>query len=141
MQNTRFKLAEMRTQLAVARSFVDHCLALHVQKKLDPATGTTQSERANERTKERERERDYLCDSFRSEGLFLNHLCIPFTIDHFVNLISFNSHLDTPISLITLNQAHLIKRSLTFDFSVTRLSHQALTQLTLSLCLPLSCHG
>lgn len=34
-QNTRFKLAEVRTQAVVARTFVDRCLELHVQGGLD----------------------------------------------------------------------------------------------------------
>jgi acyl-CoA dehydrogenase len=33
-QNTRFKMAEMRTQLDVAQAFVDHCVMQHVQGKL-----------------------------------------------------------------------------------------------------------
>lgn len=33
-QNTRFKLAEMRTQLDVAQAFVDHCVVLHNGGKL-----------------------------------------------------------------------------------------------------------
>jgi acyl-CoA dehydrogenase len=34
-QNTQFKLAEMRAQIVVHRVFVDRCLALHLEKKLD----------------------------------------------------------------------------------------------------------
>lgn len=37
-QNTRFKLAEVKTQIQVGRVFVDRCIELVVQKKLDPAT-------------------------------------------------------------------------------------------------------
>lgn len=37
-QNTRFKLAEVATQLQVGRAFVDRCLELHLQKKLDIPT-------------------------------------------------------------------------------------------------------
>ncbi|RRJ85366.1 acyl-CoA dehydrogenase family protein [Aestuariirhabdus litorea] len=37
-QNTRFKLAEMDTELTVARVFVDKCLELHVAGKLDVPT-------------------------------------------------------------------------------------------------------
>lgn len=37
-QNTRFKLAEVTTQLQVGRAFVDRCLELHLQKKLDIPT-------------------------------------------------------------------------------------------------------
>ncbi|MDP6706282.1 MAG: acyl-CoA dehydrogenase family protein [Alphaproteobacteria bacterium] len=34
-QNTRFKLAEVKTEAAVCRTFVDHCIALHLEAKLD----------------------------------------------------------------------------------------------------------
>lgn len=34
-QNTKFKLAEIRTQAVVARTFVDRCLALHLAGELD----------------------------------------------------------------------------------------------------------
>ena len=34
-QNTRFKLAEIKTKAAVTRSFIDACLALHVTEGLD----------------------------------------------------------------------------------------------------------
>jgi acyl-CoA dehydrogenase len=34
-QNTRFKLAEIKTKAAVTRSFIDACLALHVSEGLD----------------------------------------------------------------------------------------------------------
>ncbi|WP_332842033.1 acyl-CoA dehydrogenase family protein [Parendozoicomonas callyspongiae] len=37
-QNTRFKLAEMSTELSVTRTFIDRCLELHVQGKLDVPT-------------------------------------------------------------------------------------------------------
>jgi len=37
-QNTRFKLAEMKTELEVHRAFVKHCAALYAQKKLDVPT-------------------------------------------------------------------------------------------------------
>lgn len=37
-QNTRFKLAEMATELQVGRVFVDRCLELHLQGKLDVPT-------------------------------------------------------------------------------------------------------
>ncbi len=37
-QNTQFKLAEMRTQLDVARAYVDRCLELHLKKELDIPT-------------------------------------------------------------------------------------------------------
>jgi len=37
-QNTRFKLAECRTEAEVVRVFVDRCLALHLEGKLDSTT-------------------------------------------------------------------------------------------------------
>ena len=37
-QNTRFKLAEIATELQIARVFVDRCLELHMHKKLDVPT-------------------------------------------------------------------------------------------------------
>ncbi len=37
-QNTRFKLAEVKTKVQVARIFTDKCLELHLQKKLDVPT-------------------------------------------------------------------------------------------------------
>lgn len=37
-QNTQFKLAEMHTELEVARAYVDRCLELHLQGKLDIPT-------------------------------------------------------------------------------------------------------
>ena len=37
-QNTRFKLAEMATEAQVARVFVDRCIELLLEKKLDTAT-------------------------------------------------------------------------------------------------------
>ncbi|WP_281648237.1 acyl-CoA dehydrogenase family protein [Parendozoicomonas sp. Alg238-R29] len=37
-QNTRFKLAEMDTEITIARTFIDRCLELHVQGKLDVPT-------------------------------------------------------------------------------------------------------
>ena len=37
-QNTRFKLAEMTTEVQVGRVFVDRCLELHLDKKLDVPT-------------------------------------------------------------------------------------------------------
>jgi acyl-CoA dehydrogenase len=39
-QNTRFKLAELTTQAQVARVFVDRCIELLLQKKLDTATAS-----------------------------------------------------------------------------------------------------
>ena len=37
-QNTQFKLAEMHTELEVARAYVDRCLELHLKKELDVPT-------------------------------------------------------------------------------------------------------
>lgn len=37
-QNTRFKLAEMATEIQVGRVFVDRCLELHLNRKLDVPT-------------------------------------------------------------------------------------------------------
>jgi len=39
-QNTRFKLAELVTEVQVARVFVDRCLELLLEKKLDTATAS-----------------------------------------------------------------------------------------------------
>ena len=38
LQNTRFKLAECQTQVRIARIFVDHCIQLAMEDKLDSAT-------------------------------------------------------------------------------------------------------
>ncbi|BFM17101.1 acyl-CoA dehydrogenase family protein [Maricurvus nonylphenolicus] len=40
-QNTQFKLAELSTQIAAARTFVDRCVELHLNKQLN-ATGASQ---------------------------------------------------------------------------------------------------
>ncbi|BES72617.1 acyl-CoA dehydrogenase family protein [Marinobacter nanhaiticus D15-8W] len=37
-QNTRFKMAEMKADITAARVFVDRCLELHLEKKLDVPT-------------------------------------------------------------------------------------------------------
>ncbi|WP_375177259.1 acyl-CoA dehydrogenase family protein [Marinobacter mobilis] len=37
-QNTRFKMAEMKADITAARVFVDRCLELHLEKKLDVTT-------------------------------------------------------------------------------------------------------
>jgi len=37
-QNTQYKLAELHTKVEVARTYVDRCIDLHVQKKLDVPT-------------------------------------------------------------------------------------------------------
>lgn len=37
-QNTRFKLAEIATEVQIGRVFIDHCLELHLQGKLDVPT-------------------------------------------------------------------------------------------------------
>ena len=39
-QNTRFKLAEMQTEVQIARVFVDKCIALLLEKKLDTSTAS-----------------------------------------------------------------------------------------------------
>jgi alkylation response protein AidB-like acyl-CoA dehydrogenase len=38
-QNTRFKLAEVKTEVQIGRVFVDRCIELVVERKLDAATG------------------------------------------------------------------------------------------------------
>ena len=38
-QNTRFKLAEIKTDITAARAFLDRCLELHTKGKLDATTG------------------------------------------------------------------------------------------------------
>ncbi|MEW4982579.1 MAG: acyl-CoA dehydrogenase family protein [Cycloclasticus sp.] len=40
LQNTQFKLAEMDTDLTAARVFVDRCLELHIEGKLDAVTAS-----------------------------------------------------------------------------------------------------
>jgi len=40
LQNTRFKLAELATQIQIGRVFADRCLELHADKKLDQATAS-----------------------------------------------------------------------------------------------------
>ena len=37
-QVSRFKLAEMKTEVTIARTFLDHCLALHLEARLDVQT-------------------------------------------------------------------------------------------------------
>ena len=39
-QNTRFKMAEMQTQVQIAQVFVDKCIALLLEDKLDTATAS-----------------------------------------------------------------------------------------------------
>lgn len=39
-QNTRFVLAECRTEALALRTFIDHCIALHLEGKLDAATAS-----------------------------------------------------------------------------------------------------
>ena len=39
-QNTRFKLAELATQCSVGRVYVDRCMALLLEEKLDAATAS-----------------------------------------------------------------------------------------------------
>ncbi|HIA37598.1 MAG TPA: acyl-CoA dehydrogenase, partial [Flavobacteriales bacterium] len=37
-QNTRFKLAEMATEIQIGRVFIDKCIELHIKKELDVPT-------------------------------------------------------------------------------------------------------
>jgi acyl-CoA dehydrogenase len=39
-QNTRFKLAELKTEVQIGRVFVDRCVELLLANKLDPATAS-----------------------------------------------------------------------------------------------------
>ena len=39
-QNTKFKLAECKTEALIARTFVDQCLIKHIDGKLDPSTAS-----------------------------------------------------------------------------------------------------
>src|ERR1043165_1174222 len=39
-QNTRFKLAEVATQVTIGRTFADRCVELHTDKKLDQSTAS-----------------------------------------------------------------------------------------------------
>jgi len=39
-QNTRFKLAELKTEIQIGRVFVDRCIELLLDSKLDPATAS-----------------------------------------------------------------------------------------------------
>lgn len=39
-QNTQFKLAECKTEATIAKVFVDHCIGLHLDGKLDAATAS-----------------------------------------------------------------------------------------------------
>lgn len=39
-QNTQFKLAELKTELTVARAFLDRCMELHLEGKLDAPTAS-----------------------------------------------------------------------------------------------------
>ena len=39
-QNTRFKLAELKTEVQIGRVFVDRCIELLLENKLDPATAS-----------------------------------------------------------------------------------------------------
>jgi alkylation response protein AidB-like acyl-CoA dehydrogenase len=40
LQNTRFKLAEVATEVTIGRAFADRCVELHTEKKLDQATAS-----------------------------------------------------------------------------------------------------
>ena len=39
-QTVRFELAECRTETLAARTLVDHCIGLHLEGRLDPATAS-----------------------------------------------------------------------------------------------------
>ncbi|WP_313802201.1 acyl-CoA dehydrogenase family protein [Sphingobium sp.] len=39
-QNTQFKLAELKTEATIARIFVDHCIGLHLEGRLDSSTAS-----------------------------------------------------------------------------------------------------
>ena len=39
-QNTQFKLAELHTKVEMGRAYVDRCLELHINKKLDAPTAS-----------------------------------------------------------------------------------------------------
>ncbi|MBY8824356.1 acyl-CoA dehydrogenase family protein [Sphingomonas colocasiae] len=39
-QNTQFRLAELKTEATIGRVFVDHCVGLHLEGKLDSATAS-----------------------------------------------------------------------------------------------------
>lgn len=39
-QNTRFTLAEVSTEVLAGRTFLDHCIQLHLQGRLDPVTAS-----------------------------------------------------------------------------------------------------
>ena len=39
-QNSKFKLAECKTEALIARTFIDQCLLKHIDKQLDPATAS-----------------------------------------------------------------------------------------------------
>ncbi len=39
-QNTRYKLAEIATEITIGRTFIDRCVELHDKKKLDSATAS-----------------------------------------------------------------------------------------------------
>ncbi|XP_019746701.1 long-chain specific acyl-CoA dehydrogenase, mitochondrial [Hippocampus comes] len=40
LQTVQHKLAELKTEICVGRAFLDSCLQLHVEKRLDPATAS-----------------------------------------------------------------------------------------------------
>lgn len=39
-QTVQHKLAELKTEICVGRAFVDNCLQLHAEKRLDPPTAS-----------------------------------------------------------------------------------------------------
>ena len=53
-QNTKFKLAEAKTEALIARTFVDQCLIKHINGELDPATASMAKYWTTQKTK-----RDY----------------------------------------------------------------------------------
>ena len=40
LQHVRFELTELHTETTIGRVFLDHCIALHLEKKLDTATAS-----------------------------------------------------------------------------------------------------
>jgi acyl-CoA dehydrogenase len=40
LQHVRFELSELHTETSIGRVFLDHCVALHLEKKLDSATAS-----------------------------------------------------------------------------------------------------
>lgn len=40
LQTVQHKLAELKTEICVGRAFVDTCIQLHAENRLDPATAS-----------------------------------------------------------------------------------------------------